>query len=193
MKTIIKIGLMCSIVMMASIFAGCGPITHDADDKMADQTRSALDQAFRETGMPAIVNWAELKSAKMLYELRDNPKLINYVYSKNNYTGLFVYLGRCVGYGIPASVQYSNPVREKRIGPSGYRKYEMVPQPEPNGLFMPAGLSATYVMLINEISGDAVPMYFEDPVTVVGFALPARLVQTRDDLDRWFGSRAPGK
>ena len=193
MKTIIRIGIMCSITILGlMVITGCNA-KNSADDKMANQTRNALDQAFRETGMPAIKNSTELKSAKMLYELRDNPKLINYVYSKNNYTGLFVYMGRCVGYGIPASVQYSNPVREKKIGSSANWSWELVPQAEPNGLFMPEGLSATYIMLVNEKTGDPVPMYFEDPVTVVGFPLPERLVQTRKDIDKWFGNKAPGR
>ena len=40
-----------------------------------------------------------------------------------------------------------------------------MPQPEPNGLFMPDGLAATWLMLIDE-KGDIHPAYFEPAIIV---------------------------
>jgi len=184
MKTIVTPALIGLCLALFFVAAGCRQQT--ADDRMTDMTRNAMEQAFREVGLPSIKNWTELRMMKMLYELRDDPKLINYAYTVCEYTGLHIYLGRCVGYGLPASVQYSNPERVAQIGSTHSWGWGTLPQPEPNGLFMPQGLSATYVMLINEQTGKPEPMYYESPVVVVPFKLPDRIVQTKEDINRWF-------
>jgi hypothetical protein len=145
-----------------------------------------MSEAVNAVGIPAIKNWYELKTTKWLYEMRDDPKLVNFAYVKNNYTGLYTYLGKCIGYGIPASVQFSNPMKEEQIGSFKSWSWGLKPQPEPNGLFMPAGLDATYIMYIIEETGDIEPWYCEDKITVTRSAMPKRLVQTREDVDRMF-------
>lgn len=52
--------------------------------------------------------------------------------------------------------------------------YAVMPQAEPNGLFMPEGLSATWVMRVNE-DGSTEPVYMEETITVSQTKLPKRL------------------
>ena len=83
------------------------------------------------------------------------------------------FLGKCIGYGLPYSVQYTNPQKltryQKRTGE--YDEYGPMPQPDPNGLFMPTGLSATWLMLINPDTGAPQPVYVEPSIMVSPFKL----------------------
>ena len=49
--------------------------------------------------------------------------------------------------------------------------YAILPQADPNGLFMPSGLSATWLLLIDPKTGDPVPTYVENEIIVSGFPL----------------------
>lgn len=42
-----------------------------------------------------------IHSLKEIYEMRDNPDLICYWYTKNDMSGKWVYQGECVGYVMP--------------------------------------------------------------------------------------------
>jgi len=46
-----------------------------------------------------------------------------------------------------------------------------MPQADPNGLFMPEGLSATWVMLWDENTEEFRPVYFEPVIIVSPFIL----------------------
>lgn len=100
----------------------------------------------------------------MIFELRDQENLITYAYIVNHMTGELVFIGKCIGFGLPYSVQYTNP--EKYVGSNG----AILPQPDPNGLFMPAGLSATWLMMLDK-TGEPHPVYIESEVTVSPFPL----------------------
>lgn len=151
-----------------SLMAGCGEIL-STDKKQAQQTEQLMAEAQRQVGMAAIVNFQERKQFKMILELRDREDLVCYAYLFNEREGkIGQYLGRCIGFGLPASVQYTNPKRLVRVySGSGYHS---LPQPDPNGLFMPEGLSATWVMLIDK-KGNARPVYVEPLIIVSPFPL----------------------
>ena len=52
----------------------------------------------------------------------------------------------------------------------------LYPQADPNGLFPAAGLSATWLMMINEETGDIEVEYYE-PIIVATQSKPKRLVE----------------
>ncbi len=139
-----------------------------ADKKQTQATKKAMAEADAQIGMPAIVNFQERKLAKAIFELRDKADLICYAYIKSDYTGKLVFLGKCVGYGLPYSVQYTNPQYIADYSAGGYA---ILPQPDPNGLFMPEGLSATWLMLINPKTGKASATYVEPEIVVSSFPL----------------------
>jgi hypothetical protein len=136
-----------------------------ADVEQRKATAKAMAEAHRQTGMPAIKNFQEKKLVKMLYEIRDQEKLVCYAYVVN-LQGQLIYIGKCIGYGIPYSVQFSNPLRK-----GSYHDSTAMPQPEPNGLFMPEGLSATWLMMIDNNTGKARPVYIEPQIIVSPFRL----------------------
>lgn len=163
------------LIMVALLFSvvGCDSKVPTADQQLAKETADAGAEANRQTGYPAITNYQEKKLVKLIYEERDKANLICYAYFYNREKGTIgAFLGKCVGYGIPASVQFSNPERIVRQGSSGGTWYRgPMPQPEPNQLFMPEGLSATWLMLVNPHTTKADPVYIEPLITVSPFPL----------------------
>ncbi len=155
---------------MTFIFTACNNVTTQSADEIDQQKQEqALQQAQRQAGMPAILNFQEKKLLKMIYELRDDEKIINYAYLYNEMQGKLVFLGKCMGYGIPYATQYSNP--EKEVYGGGYQRgFGSLPQAEPNGLFMPATAEGTWVMLLDK-NNEPHPVYIEPRVIVSPFPL----------------------
>ena len=139
-----------------------------ADSKQAKATAQSLAEADRQIGMPAITNYQERRLAKMIFELRDQEGLTTYAYIVNHMTGELVFIGKCIGFGLPYSVQYTNPTKRLHSSAGGW--YQM-PQADPNGLFMPQGLSATWLMMVDPGTGEARPVYVEPQIIVSPFPL----------------------
>jgi hypothetical protein len=127
-----------------------------------------MNEINNQVGMPNIKEFYEKKMAKEIFELRDNSKLITYAYSQS-IDGKFIFIGQCIGFGLPYSTQYTNP--EKYMGYSGI----ILPQADPNGLFTPTGLSATWLMYINPDTGEKEIIYTEPQIVVTQSKLPKRL------------------
>lgn len=167
-------------LLFAIALSGCVEEETSADREQAEKTAQAMKQANEQVGMPAIVNFQEKKLSKMLYELRDQEKLVCYAYLKS-LEGRPVWFGKCIGYGLPYCVQFSNPERvvelDHMIGRdiAGLGPMGKVPQPEPNGLFMPQSLSATWLMMIDPATGDPRAVYVEPEIIVSPFPLPSAI------------------
>lgn len=174
MKKIVCI-LLIFVVGFIACAEGTMESTSNSDAVLEKQTEQAMREMNAQVGMPGITNYQERKLAKMIFELRDKEDLICYAYNFSEVTGKYTFIGQCIGFGLPYSVQYTSPEKLVRtdVG-EGYGDVPM-PQADPNGLFMPDGLSATWLMLIDEDTGDVSPIYMEPSLTVSPFPLPARI------------------
>ncbi len=157
-----------TLIVLAVAIVGCGSGVSDADAQQAEATAKSMMEANRQIGMPGITNYQERRLAKTIFELRDQENLTTYAYIVNHMTGELVFIGQCIGFGLPYSVQYTNPERATWKTNRGYLK---MPQADPNGLFMPQGLSATWLMMVDPKSGDARPVYVEPQIIVSPFKL----------------------
>lgn len=172
MKTVIL------ILTIGLFFTSCTEAPKNTADKdLAKKTSQAMEEANKQVGYPAIVNFQEKKLMKTIYELRDQENLVCHAYLYNRNTGeVGQYLGKCIGYGLPYSTQFSNPekmvVGSDLVGYSshGYATIQTMPQPEPNGLFMPEGMAATWLLLLDE-KGTPHPVYVEPEIIVSPFKL----------------------
>jgi hypothetical protein len=155
---------MLVLLMLVCIFcSGCGVFDdNSAEGKQKEKTEEILKEINAQIGMPAIQNFQEKKLSKMIFELRDREDLITYAYIVNHMTGELVFIGKCLGYGLPYSVQYTNPMK-KVYGASGN---VTLPQADPNGLYMPQGLSATFLLMIDPDTGEGRPVYVEPEIIV---------------------------
>lgn len=150
----------------------------EGEGKQREDTQIILNEVNNEIGMPNLVNFQQKKLLKQIYELCDKENLICYLYTKADLTGKFIFQGKCVGYGIPFSAQFTNPSQivegDKYFGYdlSGYLNYlEVMPQADPNGLYMPTSSSATWTMMI-DYQGIPRVVYVEPEITVSPFPLP---------------------
>lgn len=171
--------LATTLVLLALCCTGCAGIASppSADEIQQQETAKAVSEATKQVGMPDVTKWTELKLARDLYELRDkNLPTYCYLFTLN---GDLIYLGEALGYGLPASVQFSNP--EKVVHENNYQggSFGTLPQPEPNGLFMPEGLDATYVLLKNPETGKVAPVYVEPKIIVSPFKLHVEKVAAK--------------
>ena len=163
MKRIIICMSLLSILMF-----GCGQ-QNSADRDQRKQTEASMNEANRQIGMPNITNFQQRKLMKTVYELCDKENLICYAYIKSDYQGKLVFIGKCIGFGIPFSAQYTNP--ERPITRSVFYDSSTIPQQDPNGLFMPTSSSATWLMMIDPKTNKARPVYLEPEIVVSPFPL----------------------
>jgi hypothetical protein len=156
------ISILAMFVILSVLFVGC--LEGDADDKQRRQTAQLAAEAQRQTGMPGITNFTEKKFVKYLYELRDQDGFATFTYIVDFNGGLH-FMCESIGYGIPYSAQYVNPERYHLNGAT-------LPQAEPNGLFTPDGLSATWI-LCSDGEGGVRAVYSEPQLLVSPFKLKA--------------------
>ena len=149
--------------MLFTFFIGCD-MQESSDQQMNRQQEKLAKEAVSELGLPAIKNFTEKRFMKMIIELRDQPNLINYAYLFAENSGQLVFIGKCVGYGIPYATQYTNPEVETYQG-------NTKPQADPNGLFSPASADGTWLMLIDPQTNKPKVVYIEPKILVSPFPL----------------------
>lgn len=152
--------------------------SNTADQQMSLETEQSMQESNREVGMPAVTNWQEKKILKWIYELCDKEDLICYAYLFNEREGkIGQFLGECAGYGVPYSMQFSNPERVisywRAVGRTNWGESSAlgtIPQAEPNGLFKPTSSSATWLIMRGPDS-ELHPVYVEPLIIVSPFKL----------------------
>lgn len=169
MRTLPAISL--AVVAFFALSAdSCDGNTERSSDQIANSQQEQLSrQAIQTVGMPAIVNFQEKRFLKQILELRDT-KLVTITYTQDLQAKLHK-LCDSVGYGIPYSTQYTNPMRA--IG-QDYQNHPLatIPQADPNGLFSPGDAEGTWVLCLNPESKEVSPVYVEPRVIVSTFPLP---------------------
>jgi hypothetical protein len=138
----------------------------DAEYDQQLKTQKLMAESNAQVGMPAIVNFQERRMAKQILEMRDQ-KISTHTYIMNVYRGCLVYMGQSIGFGLPYSVQFTNPAKYEANGAT-------LPQADPNGLYMPESSQATWVLLYNPETKTADPTYVEENVFVSTFRLKSR-------------------
>ena len=161
--TLIRLAVMLSSFITLSACLDARP--DSSDKKQAKATEAMIKEANNAVGMPGIVNFTEKRFAKEIYELRDQA-VTTYTYTVA-LDGTKVFLCESIGYGLPYAVQYVSPTKV------GYKSMESglssVPQAEPNGLFMPDSLSATWIQCVHK--GKVKVVYVEPEILVSPFKL----------------------
>lgn len=175
MKKIIILTLMVSI---AIAFSSCGEDQkfNDTDSQQQQQQEKLLQDQNNQVGLPDIKNWSEKKLLKKIIELRDNADLKTYLYNQN-LDGKYIYIGQCIGFGIPYSTQYTNPEKFNTVDGGEYSAENpyVLPQADPNGLFSGQGQQATWIQYVNPENGTLEVIYMEPNAVVTQSKMPKRL------------------
>ena len=127
-----------------------------------------MSEVKRQLGRPDITTCQEKRLAKIRFELRNKEELVCYAYIVSQMQGKLVFIGECIGYGLPYSTQYTNPEKLERF--YNHVVYP-VPQADPNGLFMPIGLSSTWLMMLDPKTNEPMPVYLASEMIVSPFKL----------------------
>ena len=153
-------------VLMASMLTGCDS-TSSQENIYTEQIKS---QILDMHGMPNISNGYEYAQLKDIYELRDDPNLICYWYTKNDMSGKWVYQGTCIGYGIPYGASITSPEQCAYNGAT-------LPLAEPNGLYTNGVTSSATWVLTTDKDGNITPIYVESEITVAQSKMDIRLCE----------------
>ena len=156
--------LLASIVLLAS--CDLNGETSRTEQEQTEQQGKLVSEAQKQCGLPALVNFQERKMMKKVIEQRDKADLVCYAYLFSNQTGRLIYIGKCMGYGLPYSTQYTNPQRVDLLTGG----IAAIPQPDPNGLYMPSDAHGTWLLMIKP-DGDTTPVFVEPDVIVSPFKL----------------------
>lgn len=160
-----------AIIMIAVIgcfaLTGCSDSSSRRDKEYSEEIKTQIADSI---GYPDLSHFFEYAQLKEIYELRDDPNLICFWYTKNEMSGKWIYEGKCIGYGIPYSASITSP-DTVRYNSSG----AVVSQAEPNGIYT-NGLttSATWIIAVGE-DGNIAPQYVEPSI---------RVSQTKIDASR---------
>lgn len=162
--------LLVGLMSCGSNNNGCST-NSTSDNQLSEKQEKLMLEVNAQVGMPAIKNFQERKLMKLILELRDRSDLICYCYIIAEMTGKPVFLGKCIGYGLPYATQYTNPSKVSGDYINGSHSINVLPQADPNGLFMPQSAEGTWVMLINPATNQPQPAYIEQRVLIVPFPL----------------------
>lgn len=145
--------------------------TSEATQKQRKATEQLHTEAWKQVGMPALDNFQEMRIMKQIQELRDQ-QLTTYTYTVDRDAELS-FLCPSLGYGLPYSTQMTNPKKTVDADDcaSDCTQDQVIPQPEPNGLYMPNNVAATWVLCQNPESGGVAPVYSEPNLIVSPFPL----------------------
>jgi len=156
------------VLFAALMLVGCDfqPSSEEIQNVKQEQINK---QAVQSVGMPNIIHFFEKRLFKTILELRDQG-ILTYTYTGPDYQGKFHFLCNSVGYPIPYSTQYTNPMQ-----PGSYTG-TTIPQADPNGLYSPSSAEGTYILCQNpNNSKESKPVYSEPRLTTLSWPKPGAL------------------
>jgi hypothetical protein len=182
-KKFVLVLCLAGLTLAADCHNGSGG---NAEQKQSATTAEMQQEAWRQIGMPDIVNFQEMRFAKQIQELRDQ-EVTTYTYTVDR-SGQLHFLCQSVGYGLPYSTQMTNP---EKVARSGHNYgYAVTPQAEPNQLYMPDNVDATWVLCLDESEGDVDPIYSEPKLLVSPY--PLNHVDSYYDAEAQASTETPG-
>jgi hypothetical protein len=191
-----------TLSVLAFGLVSCGYVVSQSQDSLlAQQQEKNLAEGDRQVAPPAIVNWNEKRMAKLIMEMRDQANLATWTYTKNM-DGKYTFVCESVGYGLPYNTRNNNPQHYEFVtttqgvgsmgsGGGGYYtdnkgrtiwgEHTVMPQAEPNGLFIPDSAKGTWNLCKNPAEDPRIAKahitYQEEDVSVFPFPLPAGMVE----------------
>jgi hypothetical protein len=143
--------------------AACSEYTPSAEQVQANQQQDISKRAVEEVGIYTPTHFTRKRLANRIGQLLDDPNYATVSYAQGM-DGRLTCIGHTIGYPMPGATQTTAPQRLATSAETLYRDDMLVPQPEPDQLYYPASVDATWILLINQKTGQAEPVYFEGHV-----------------------------
>lgn len=150
------------LILIALVLSGCLSNANFAEQQQVEQQQN---QYINAQPVPQFTWSLERHEMIEIYKARNNA-ISTYSVIYNQYKGIIEFECPSFGYPIPGGTELTNPEAVDRNYTSN-----VLPQPEPNGLFSPGTSAGTYVMCRND-DGTAYPVYIED--NVLTFPYPVK-------------------
>lgn len=144
---------------------GCAPST-STERKQTQRVAAQLAQAEMAVAPPRVTNFTQLRDITTILELADQ-NISTWAYYMDMHGELHE-LCEAKGYGLPYSTQTTNPMRTVNEPNGGDHT---IPQPEPNGLYMPDSVAATWILCVRPDGKGFDPVYWEPDLVVSPFPL----------------------
>lgn len=138
---------------------GCD-IDRGGEEQAGEEVSQNIDEAQARHGTAQISNYQEYALAKRIQELRDREDLTTYTYTINRDGERRLYC-ESIGYGLPYGAQTTNPMKREH----GNHGAVAIPQAEPNTLYLPSDVDATWINCVND-DGTTSVRYVEQRITV---------------------------
>lgn len=171
MKKFKIVAIVLCAVLMVGLLAGCYDKT--SETKYTEELKNQIEDMY---GFPNVTNFFEYSQLKEIYEMRDNPNLICYWYTKNEYTGKWIYQGTCIGYGIPYGAAITAPESSQNVYANG-SYHSILPLSEPNGLYTESVVTTATWILTTNSDGKIAPTYVESEISVTQIKMDAHLCE----------------
>ena len=123
------------VLMVAAFMLGCNNSAPTADEIEQNKQEGLQKNITDSVGMPGILKYTEKRLARQLYELRDKV-VLTYTYLPD-INGKLHHVCDSIGFGLPYATQFSSPSKMVEKWRHGNLYRDVLPQAEPNGLFMP--------------------------------------------------------
>ena len=167
MRSVLTVVLLLFCLVLMGAQGNCSG-TPSAVQKQAHQAAQSLNEAEARIGPAGIVNYTERRFMKTILELRDS-EVVTYSYYMDMHGGLH-FLCNSIGYGLPYSTQYTNPQQRS----SNAQGAISLPQVDPNGLYSPDNVAATWIICSNPGDPEPYVVYWEPDLIVSPFRLAAK-------------------
>jgi len=156
-----KILSITAIIAATFALTACEETT-TADQRAAQQQEDVAKRAQDEVGIYQPTNFTRKRLANRIGQMLDSPNLATISYAQG-LDGKLRCIGHTIGFPLPGATQTTSPQKWERIPTAVNAGVSLVPQAEPDQLFYPSSMDATWIVLVNS-KGVAAPAYFEGHV-----------------------------
>jgi hypothetical protein len=184
------------VALVCVLLVACGGTAYQSNDaRIAQQQEDQIAEAYAQVPPAKIVNWNERRMANLIQEMRDKENLQTWTYTKNM-DGKYTFVCESVSYGLPYNTRTNNPMHYEYLstrsgvwnpgdatyttdkqGNRVWGEHHIVPQAEPNGLFIPDSAKGTWNLCRGPEDGKIHVTYQEEDVAVFPYRLPPAMVE----------------
>lgn len=155
------------LMIAASVVAlgGCYRANQTGDVAASQQQEQLAARAQDEVGIYQPTHFTRKRLANRIGQMLDDPTLATISYSQS-LDGRLHCIGHTIGFPMPGATQTTSPQKWQQppYVNSTYSDWTLAPQAEPDQLFSPSTEDATWLLLVNDKTGQSAPAYFEGHV-----------------------------
>jgi len=153
-------------VVLVSVLSLCACSGGSGNSNQDNYANAQVKAAQKKWGQPAVSNFTEYHFVEELYELRDRPDLVTYVYEQEGMGSGLICMGEDLDYGVDYATQLTPPTKTVGDGEE--------PVAEPDALFPPLSSNAYWLAVLNPTTNQTQPALVNGTLRIWPFELPCQ-------------------